>query len=156
MAPKTWTLTKTLHQKRHALGFCGFTDSQLKAIQMNQHKSDGFSRMMLTSLDMLCIRIRCSLRHVITRVTGVSQRVCCARAAFPIAEACAFALASLGSEVSLNVLGVVNLSNAWGDVANPQKASIHKVVFFSAFLTLVFCSQTLRQRGWIVPTKLDS
>ena len=76
-------------------------------------------------------------------------------AVFPITEACALALPSSGSEVSPNVvIDVVNLSNAWGYIAIPQKASIHKVVF-STFFTLAVCSQTSRQRGWIAPTKLD-
>ena len=103
VAPKTRILTKTLHQERHTLGFCGAFHGQLTESSPSESAQVRwfffFFRMMLTSLDTLCIRIRCSLRHVKTIVTGVSQRMCCAPAAFPIAEACAFALASLGSEV---------------------------------------------------------
>ena len=54
-------------------------------------------------------------------------------AVFPTAEACALALPSSGSEVSPNVLDVVNLSNTCGYIAAPQKASIHKVAFFEHF-----------------------
>ena len=72
-------------------------------------------------------------------VTVVSPTICCPPAVCPIAEACACALQS-GSEASPTVLDVVNLSTAWGYVAVPQKASIHKVVFFSVFHTSVLFS----------------
>ena len=69
----------------------------------------------------------------------------CAPAVFPIAEACALALPSSGSEASPNVLDVVNLSNAWGYIAIPQKASIHKVALagkvFNVFRIGDVCSQ---------------